>query len=53
MNAAGGRASRGRIVAPLRDIGENGRIVRQPCRRAFGGGIAEQEIVKGELPTIT
>ena len=41
-------------AAPTR---EGSRVARAPCpppcRRAFGGGIAEQEIVKGELPTIT
>ena len=75
MIAAGSHASRGRIVTPLRGIGEAGRVVRQhgacaplrlvgahaprahhaprPCSRAFGGGIADEEIAKGELPTTT
>ena len=44
----------GARAAPTR---EGSRVARTPCspscRRAFGGGIAEEEIAKGELPTIT
>ena len=34
MIAAGSRASRGRIVTPLRGVGEAGRVVRQHGARA-------------------
>ena len=42
--------------APLRLVrGHASRAPHAPpsCRRAFGGGIVEEEIAKGELPTIT